>query len=228
MISGIAMVSNASRSEMKSGRVLQAFTDEQVMRLTGLTIGQLRAWDRKEFFAPQYAFEDRRQPFSRIYSFRDVVGLRTIYKLKKEHLVSTQQLKKAAAELVRRGYGHWADTKIYVLKRKVYFQPPGAAHAEGIEDGQLAMVPIIDVIQDVEARVREINTRDKTKHGKIEQHKFVVRNATVIAGTRIPTATIRRFHEDGFTVPQILKEYPTLTAADVRAALAFEKKKKVA
>jgi uncharacterized protein (DUF433 family) len=213
---------------MKSGQVLQAFTDEQVVRLTGLTRGQLRAWDRKEFFAPHYGYADRRAPYSRIYSFQDVVGLRTIYKLRTEHQVSIQQLKKAAIELIRRGYGHWANTKIYVLKGQVHFQAPGAKHAEGLEDGQLAMVPVIDVIQDIEARVRELSVRAKDQKGKVEQHKFVARNAPVIAGTRIPTAAIRRFRDAGYTIQQIIKEYPSLSASDVKAALKFEKERSVA
>jgi len=229
MLSGVNVTNNAVDSVMaKSGNVLQAFTDEQVVRLTGLTKGQLRAWDRKEFFAPQYGHEDRGVPYSRIYSFRDVVGLRMIYKLTKEHDVSVQQLKKAAAGLASRGYSHWADTKIYVLKGEIHFQRPGDEHAESLKDGQLAMVPVIDVIQDVEARVRDLNTRGKDKRGKIEQHKFVARNAPVVAGTRIPTAAIRRFREDGYTIAQIVKQYPSLTPADVKAAISFEKKRKVA
>lgn len=228
MLPRIAMMGNAQEQPMKSGQVLRAFTDEQVVRLTGLSKGQLRAWDNKQFFAPHYGYADRSAPYSRIYSFQDVVGLRTIYKLRNEHHVSIQQLKKAATELVRRGYGHWANTKIYVVKRQVHFQPPGAKHAEGLDDGQLAMVEVIDVIQDIEARVRELGVRAKELKGKVEQHKFVARNAPVIAGTRIPTATIRRFREDGFTISDILKQYPSLTRADVQAALAFEKKRTAA
>jgi uncharacterized protein (DUF433 family)/DNA-binding transcriptional MerR regulator len=225
MLSGISMTSNVTGSVMaESAQILQAFTDDHVVRLTGLTKGQLRSWDRREFFAPQYGYEERGLPYSRIYSFRDVVGLRTISKLMKEHRVSLQQLRKAAIELVRRGYSHWADTKIYVLRRKVYFQPPGEEHAESIETGQLAMVPIIDVILDVKERVRALNLRGKDKRGKVEQHKFIARNAPVIAGTRIPTASIRRFREDGYTIEQIAKQYPSLTLADVKAALAFERK----
>lgn len=225
MLSGISVAGNPVERIMAIAQAIRAFTDEQVVRLTGLTKGQLRAWDRKEFFAPQYAYEDRGVPYSRIYSFRDVVGLRTIYKLMTEYDVSHQQLRKAAAELVRRGYSHWADTKIYVVKGEIHFQPPGEKHAESLRDGQLAMIPIIDVIHDVQARVNDLNTRSRAKRGKIEQHKYVARNAPVVAGTRIPTAAIRRFREDGYTIAQIVKQYPSLTPADVRAALAFEKRK---
>ncbi len=89
-------------------------------------------------------------------------------------------------------------------------------------DGQLAMVPVIDVINDVESRVRELKKRDDSQLGHIERHKHVVRNSTVVAGTRIPTAAIRRFKEAGYSIKQIVKQYPTLTVEDVQAALVHE------
>ena len=202
--------------------VIQAFSEDHVTRLTGLSYGQLRSWDKLGFFAPNYAYEDRYAPYSRIYSFKDVVGLRTIAVLMKEHRVSLQQLRKVAAELVRRGYGHWADLKLYVLKRQVHFRPPGTSDIEGVWDGQLAMVPVIDVINDVEQRVRQLHQRSDDQRGQVERNKYVVRNAAVVAGTRIPTAAIRRFREAGYSTAQILKQYPTLTAEDVEAALLHE------
>jgi uncharacterized protein (DUF433 family) len=89
-------------------------------------------------------------------------------------------------------------------------------------DGQLAMVPTIDVINDVEARVRQLKKRDDSQLGHVERSKYVVRNSPVIAGTRIPTATIRQFKEAGYTVERIVRQYPTLTPEDVQAALVHE------
>lgn len=205
-----------------AAQVIQAFSEDHVSRLTGLTAGQLRSWDRMGFFAPHYAYEDRSKAYSRIYSFKDVVGLRTIAVLKKDHKVSLQELRRVASELVRRGYGHWADLKLYVVKKQVHFSPPGSGDVEAVWTGQLAMVPVINVISDVESRVSELNRRSDTQIGQVERHKHVVRNATVIAGTRIPTAAIRRFHEAGYSREQIIRQYPTLTLPDVDVALAHE------
>jgi uncharacterized protein (DUF433 family) len=202
--------------------VIHVFSEEHVERLTGLTRGQLRSWDRAGFFAPHYAYEDRHAPYARIYSFPDVVGLRTIAVLMRDYRVSLQQLKKVARELIKRGYDHWAQVKLYVVKKQVHFRTPGSGDVEGVWTGQLAMVPIIDVIQDVENRVRDLQKRNETQVGAVERHKHVVRNATVIAGTRIPTAAIRRFHEAGYTVQQILRQYPTVTIEDVKAAISHE------
>jgi uncharacterized protein (DUF433 family) len=203
--------------------VIQAFSDEHVERLTGLTRWQLRRWDRAGFFQPRYAYEDRFVPYSRIYSFKDVVGLRTIAVLTKDYRVSFNELRKTAAELVRRGYEHWADLKLYVVKKQVHFQKPGTSEVEGVWTGQLAMVPIIDVIQDVESRVEQLSKRDPATVGQVEKHKFVVRNSPVVAGTRVPTAAIRRFYEAGYSREQILKQYPTLTIEDVDAAIEYER-----
>jgi uncharacterized protein (DUF433 family) len=202
--------------------LIKAFGEEHVEKLTGLTKWQLRRWDRLGFFAPQYAYEDRHAPYSRIYSFKDVVGLRTIAVLMKQHGVSLQELRKTATELVRRGYEHWADLKLYVLKKEVYFQKPGSSDVEGIRSGQLAMVEVIDVIVDVETRVAAMQKRDTAQIGHVEKQKHVARNSSVIAGTRIPTAAIRRFRDAGYSSEQILKQYPSLSIEDVDGALAYE------
>jgi hypothetical protein len=54
-----------------------AFSEEHVQRLTGITIHQLRYWDKTGFFHPEFAADDRRAAFSRVYSFKDVVSLNT-------------------------------------------------------------------------------------------------------------------------------------------------------
>jgi uncharacterized protein (DUF433 family) len=208
---------------MSQNTLIAAFSEDHVARLTGLSHGQLRSWDRAGFFQPRYAYQDRHVPYSRVYSFQDVVGLRTIAVLMKEYRISLQKLRKVAQELIRRGYDHWAEVKLYVVKGQVHFRPDlNADSIEGVWDGQLAMVPIIDVINDVEARVQELKKRDASQLGHVERNKYVARNSAVIAGTRIPTAAIRRFKEAGYTVEQIIRQYPALTAEDVQAALVHE------
>jgi uncharacterized protein (DUF433 family) len=207
---------------LMTAAVRQVFSDEHVSRLTGLSKWQLRRWDNLGFFTPRFAYEDRYVPYSRIYSFKDVVGLRTIAVLMKEHHASFQELQRVARELVKRGYKHWAELKLYVVNKQVHFRAPGSKDVEGVWDGQLAMLSIIDVIADVEKRVEELHKRSPLQRGQVEQHKHVVRNAPVIAGTRIPTAAIRRFREAGYSIEQILRQYPTLTEEDVKGALAFE------
>ncbi len=67
-----------------SADVFHAFSADQVTKLTGLSKAQLHYWDETGFFSPRYAFENWRSPYSRIYSLKDVVGLRTLSVLRKE------------------------------------------------------------------------------------------------------------------------------------------------
>ena len=209
----------------ETANIIRAFSLEHVAQLTGLTTGQLLAWDRSGLFSPDYAYEDRSRPYSRIYSFRDVVGLRTIAVLRKEYRVSVQELRRVAKRLIEEGFEHWAETRLYVVNRQVHFTRPKSQEVEGVWDGQLAMLPIIDVIQDVEERVMKLQKRSSDQFGRIEKHKFVARNSAVIAGTRIPVAAICRYHEAGYSIEDILKEYPTLTKKDVKAAISGRKER---
>lgn len=73
---------------------LLAFTADHVARLTGLSNRQLRYWDQTGFFAPTHLDEHHRRAFGRIYSFRDVVGLRAISILRKTHKIPLQELRR--------------------------------------------------------------------------------------------------------------------------------------
>jgi uncharacterized protein (DUF433 family) len=68
-----------------------------------------------------------------------------------------------------------------------------------------------------------MNRRKPKQIGKIEQHRFVAKNAPVIAGTRIPTTAIYNLHEAGYSTERIISEYPRLTQADVKAAIQHER-----
>lgn len=199
-----------------------ALTEDHVSRVTGLTKGQLRSWDRKGFFQPKHAYDDRKAAFSRFYSFKDVVGLKTIETLRSKHKIGFKKLKDVAEELKAKGFDHWADTTLYVVNKEVHFKNPKTGDIESLRDGQLAMLAVVDVINDVQEKVAELNFRSQEKVGSVERHKFVARNSWVISGTRILTSTIRRYSEAGFSVEEILEEYPTLREADVFAALEHE------
>ena len=65
--------------------VVMAFSEEHVARLTGITVHQLRYWDRTGFFHPAFAADDRKVAFSRVYSFKDVVSLRVLNILRNKY-----------------------------------------------------------------------------------------------------------------------------------------------
>ena len=200
-----------------ASNVLYAFTADQVTRLTGLSDRQLAYWDRTGFFVPRYAAENRSSPYSRIYSFKDVVGLRTLSKLRGKHGVSLPHLRAVAARLSAYSTTPWSDIRLKVWNRKVQFDEPETGRTVGVVDGQYALLPIKDVMAEVEEEARKLRQREPSQIGQVERRRHVVHNAPVIAGTRIPVATVLRYLVAGFTPAQVVQEYPTLTEADVEA-----------
>jgi uncharacterized protein (DUF433 family) len=206
------------------GVVLSAFTEEQTARLTGLTVTQLRYWDRTKFFVPSYADENRRVPYSRIYSFKDIAALRVIGVLRNQHNVSLQHLRDVAVELQRLSDDGWTKTTLFVLHKKIVFEEPNTGRLREIVGSQyvLPSVALGRVFADTERDVATLIRRPDDKVGQISRNRFISHNAPVVAGTRIPTAAIRRFREAGYSTDQIIAEYPDLTSKDVEAALEFE------
>jgi DNA-binding transcriptional MerR regulator len=201
-------------------KVVRAFSADHVQRLTGLSAHQLRYWDKTGFFQPEMAFENRRSPYSRIYSFKDVVGLRVLSVLRHDHKVPLRHLREVAKELAEYSEAPWADLVLYVFNRQVHFREPETGRVRGVLSGQYVTVPLVSVMEDVGRKAEKLKQREPAQIGQIERHRFIARNAWVVAGTRIPVNAIRRFSEAGYSPEQIMREYPLLTENDVKAALA--------
>jgi DNA-binding transcriptional MerR regulator len=207
-----------------SNIVISAFTEDQVERLTGITPHQLRYWDRTGFFRPSFASDDRRIAYSRIYSFRDVVSLQVLNSLRNDIGVSLPHLREVKEKLQTLGEDAWARVTLYVVKKKVVFDDPETGDRVEVVDGQgIVNIPLEPVRAKMLDRLATLRARDERTIGDVSRSRRVAHNASVVAGTRIPTRAIKDFAAEGYDVPAILREYPTLTEKDVLAALKSEK-----
>jgi DNA-binding transcriptional MerR regulator len=205
---------------MTNKTIIAAFTEDQVARLTGVSQTQLRYWDRTGFFVPTLAYEDRRAPYSRLYTFRDLVSLKVINALRNDAAVPLPHLRKVKEKLVHLGDDVWAKTTLYVLNKRVIFDSPGGKTREEILSGQVILqIPLKVVSGNMEQAIKAMSVRAPSSIGRTERKRNVVHNELVVAGTRIPVRSIKSFAEAGYSVDQIRKEYPTLTDSDIRAAI---------
>jgi DNA-binding transcriptional MerR regulator len=170
-----------------SANVVSAFTEEHVSRLTGISKRQLRYWDNDGFFVPSMAYGDRTRPYSRLYSFRDVVSLKVLNELRNESKVSLPHLREVKDKLAHLGDDMWSKTTLYVFKRRVVFDNPETKAKEEVVSGQgVLQIPLKVVTGDMKEQVKELSRRDHTVVGKFDQRRGVAHNQLVIAGTRIP------------------------------------------
>lgn len=205
---------------MINDNVIRAFSEDHVGRLTGLSKSQLRYWDKTGFFSPT---TKSRGPYNRTYSFRDIVGLRTLGLLRKQYQVSLQHLRKVAEDLSD-CEAVWADTTLYVLNKQVYFNDPTTGRVRNVGGQYAATIPLVQIMNDVREDTERLRKRSVDQLGKIERNRYIARNAWVVAGTRIPTKAIVRFNKAGYSADSIIREYPSLTPSDIEAALDHEEK----
>lgn len=208
--------------------VLLAFTVEHAARAAGISERRVRYWDHTNVLKPSLASHSiRHSPFSRIYSFQDIVGLRTLGKLRDRHNLSLQKLREVGKWL-RDHYAHpWSSLRFYVDKQRILFRDPKSGQIVATEPPGQTAIPYLleEIANEAEAEVASLTQRSGDQIGSIVQNRYVLHNEPVLAGTRIPTAAIWQFHCAGFTTDEILREYPRLEPLDIARAIAFEQER---
>ena len=198
--------------------VLFAFSVDDVTRITGISKARLTRWDKLKFFSPEFADEDDRgNPYSRVYSFNDLVGLRTLAILTDKFRVALSELRAAHNILAHSGgVRPWSKIRLAVANRKIVTHDDQGRPCK-VVDGQYSFIEIDlpEIARDISSKADALRKRDSSKVGVIERYKFVARNAPVLAGTRIPVRAIDSFIDEGYSDDGIVAEYPTQTAFDV-------------
>ncbi|MCC6421702.1 MAG: DUF433 domain-containing protein [Gemmataceae bacterium] len=207
-------------------RVL-AFTGPQASRLTGLSPRVLRYWETTGVYSASYIDERPRVPYRRIYSFRDVVSLRTLALLRKRHRIKLDELRRTGAYLRETYPNHpdpWAELRFGILNGRVIFRNPETGEwMTATRPGQTVLpIDVEEIARATERDATALTQRRREDIGKVVRHRYVLGNAWRLAGTRIPTSAIWHFHEDGANIAAIRRAYPDLTDIDIEAAIAHE------
>ncbi|MEL6573998.1 MAG: DUF433 domain-containing protein [Pseudomonadota bacterium] len=199
--------------------VLGAFSEDDASRLSGVTKSQLKLWDSNGLLNASYAQKNRRQPYSRVYSFRDLVSLRVLNLLRNEHKVSAQHLKKVAEKLAHLGDAKWTKTTLYVLGKRVVFDDPKTSERrEVVSEQRVLDIPLKAAISDTLEAIRQQNVRRGKVVGSTSKQKFVMQNQEVFAGTRIPVSAVMNYLKRGYEDDLILRDFPDLTSDDIELA----------
>lgn len=202
-----------------------AFSADQVRALTGLSNTQLRYWDNTGFFSPDYGSENRREAFSRVYSYRNLVALRAIASLRKKYGIPLQELRKVGDWLSKQFETPWSSLTFYVSGKSVLFDDPiTGARISGRPQGQTVFpIQMEKVERETRKAVDRFRRRREEDVGKVTRYRLVAHNAPILLGTRVPTKAVWAFHEAGYDTEAIIKQYPNLEPEDIHAAISYEK-----
>lgn len=200
---------------------LGVFSAAQVCRLAKISDAQLRYWNKTKVFQPQIL--EGAGPFRRVYSFRDVVGLKTVSILRNKYQVDLKDLR-IIEEKLKDTSIDWSSLVFYVGEdRRIYFRDPSSGDTVATHPmGQRPLLKMQAIARGIEKNLIRMQKRTAREIGKIDHNRYVLHNATVIAGTRIPTSAIHGFHKAGYSDQEIMKQYPRLTPDDIKAAIDYE------
>jgi DNA-binding transcriptional MerR regulator len=208
-----------------------AFTGQQASRLTGLSPRVLRYWEQTDVYSASYVDERPRVPYRRIYSFRDVVSLRTLALLRKEHHVKLDDLRRTG-RFLRETYPDrsdpWSELRFGLLNGRVVFRDPETGTwLTATPPGQTILpIDVAEIARATEQEAAQFIERRPEDVGVVVRQRYVLGNAWRLAGTRIPTSAVWHFHEDGADAPAIRRAYPDLADADVAAAIDHERRRR--
>ncbi|HRW60319.1 MAG TPA: DUF433 domain-containing protein [Defluviicoccus sp.] len=207
-------------NDMRSTNILGAFSEEQVSKLTGLSRGQLRAWNRRGFIRPEFKIgDDHRKPFSYIYSFKDLLKLRVLNQLRNVHGVPMAELLRVERELALMGDEKWTSQKLWVGNRKVVFEEPESRRKREVASRQFVAEIALEVVtSDARNDIQKMNRRNGGQVGHIVKKKHLHSSEPVFAGTRIPVSAIIGYLDAGYSSGDILDSFPSLEEADIQAA----------
>ncbi|MDQ4058325.1 MAG: MerR family transcriptional regulator [Actinomycetota bacterium] len=137
---------------------MEGFTAEQATRFTGCTAHQLRYWDRIGLVKPSVQSTGGRPGVRRLYSFRDMVGLKVIRSLL-EGGMSLQRVRRAI-EYLRKKAGleeHLSEVKLVTDGKSIFkICRTDGELLDALKEGQMAFfLAIDDIARSVDGKVAE-------------------------------------------------------------------------
>jgi DNA-binding transcriptional MerR regulator len=137
---------------------MEGFTAEQASRFTACTAHQLRYWDRIGLMKPSVQSTGGRPGVRRLYSFRDLIGLRCIRSLI-EGGMSLQRIRRAYDYLRKKAEleQHLSEIKLVTDGDSIFkIHDNDGAILDALKEGQMAFFLAMDeVARGVDERVSE-------------------------------------------------------------------------
>jgi len=198
---------------MANTRDLMGFTYDEAARLAGLSRNRL---DR----ILSTGVHDPEHPSS-ILSFRDLVALRTIARLRDKYHVPLPRLRKAYVYMLEHAHCPWAELKVGAATKKDvgFWNPTTEIWELANETGQMvAAFTIAEVEEEMAAAVIRDRQRKPEDVGQFDRTRGVMGKALCFKGTRIPRSVVIDYIREGASNAEILDEYPSLTIEDIDAA----------
>jgi DNA-binding transcriptional MerR regulator len=195
-----------------------AVSDKRAAKLAGISVNQLRYWEKIGLVIPSAQHQISPRNTVRLYNFENLLELVVAAELRHRPGISLQHIRRVIAYLRNRKFdAPLRELKFATRGQEIYFQYPDGSWSGDPFPDQLIYRQAI-ALDEVGAKINTVNDRAPEAAGQVVSRRGVHLSKPIFAGTRIPVATVQRYLQAGYDAKAIIKEYPSLTAADIETA----------
>jgi uncharacterized protein (DUF433 family) len=195
---------------------LLAVTRDTAAKIARLSLRQVDYWAKTDLVPASIEGTISSSRRVRLYSFLDVLALTVAAELKQRG-VSLQHIRQIVRHLGACGYDHPLTQLSYAtIGKQVFFQREDGTWEGGLQPDQIVLHEVLN-LQPIRERIAEGVHRDEAQAGRTERRRGALGNKPLLAGTRIPVDTVRRYLQAGRSTSDVLEAYPDLTEADIEA-----------
>ncbi len=194
--------------------------------LTGATRAQLAYWRKNTPSAPALLVPEGKRSGRYLYSWADIVALRSIVYLRSEK--SLPRIRRAVATLRQLEADEWHHLAQYTLigtrKSILVRTPKGHLLDVGEQPGTvLSEVLMRDVLEPFETRTGQLVPDLKRPRPHITVDPRVLGGYPVLAGTRVPYDAVAALANDSLEAAEISAIYPSVGHEGIQDATDFAK-----
>ena len=194
-----------------------AISRRRIERITGVKLATVDYWTTTGLVDPEVHTRIKPGTVIRHYGYLDVMALLVVRELR-ERQVSLQHIRSLVAALRGEGFTKpLTEISYAVVGNQVFIQLPNGDWMDGRDPGQGIIQQTLPLAP-LRASIRSRLERPSDLAGKTEKRRGALGSKPLVAGTRIPVATIHRYLAAGRTAEQIIRSFPALTVADIDAA----------
>lgn len=208
-----------------------AFTPNQAEHLAGVSKQRQTYWHRQGLIQPRYYDETGWLRYRRLFSFRDLVALRTIRKLRDEQGFSLQALRQFNSKLQARYDAPWSSLRFHKVGDQLQYDDPNPEDPNqpirrwaGEPRHEAFHVDLGEEAEELRPLVIAFGTRKAEDIGQVTRNRNVMGGEWVVQGTRILTSSIWNYASAGEPMEAIVAAYPTLHPEDIEAAIRHEER----
>ncbi|MDP4505801.1 MULTISPECIES: DUF433 domain-containing protein [unclassified Nonomuraea] len=185
--------------------------------LSGASVGQLRHWRRRPpVFAPEY-----QMPQKVLYSYRDVVALRSIAYLREKDVTSLQSIRKSIKNLRALGkVEHLSEYKLVRSGNTIVLVDGDEAVDLLRQPGNVVLAGMVDVFGEFDGRVGRVLPFQRPVPGVVVDPE-IRSGFPVIEGTRVGYDQVAGLMADDVPAEDIAGFFPSVNAEAARAANRF-------